>query len=103
VTNGTTAAAAYLPPDIWIEALKDGVAAIRCAAACDQEGLGVIVDGNKHPGPLVAAIAGIAAGVCRQGGLDDAGIAALLHWIASQLTDLLLDQEKPAEGGERHP
>jgi hypothetical protein len=98
VTGDT--AVAYLPPDIWIEALRDGAAAIRCAAAFDQEGLGVIIHGNEHPGPLVAAIAAIAAGVCRQGGLDDAGIAALLPWIASQLTDLLLDQEKPTEGGE---
>jgi hypothetical protein len=102
VTDDARPTPAYLAPDIWIEALKGGVAAIRCMAAYDQEGLGAIVNGNEHPGPLVAAIAAIAAGVCRQGGLDDAGIAALLPWIASQLTDLVLDQEKPAEGGGSH-
>lgn len=90
----------YLAPDIGIDAVRDAVAAIKCVAAGDSEGLDAVVNGNEHPRCLVAAIAVIAAKICHQGGLDDAGIAALLAWIAPQGADFFLDQEKPAEGGD---
>jgi hypothetical protein len=100
VTGDT--AVPYLPPETAVDALKDACAVVRCAAANDLEGLGAVINGNEHPRRLVMVIASVAAVICRRGGLDDAGIAALLAGIASELTDLLLDQEKPAEGGGSH-
>jgi len=96
--SGDQVAAAFLAPEVGVDALKDAVVAIKCAAAYDQEGLSAVINGSKHPRSVVAAIAAIAAVICRQGGLDDAGIAALLPWIASQLTDLPARPEAACQG-----
>lgn len=92
----------YLAPDIGFDALKDAVALIKCTAAEDSEGIGVIANGNAHPRCLAGAVAAIAVMVCRRGHLDNAGIDALLSEIASQAGDWLLDQQRPAEAVISH-
>jgi len=81
-----------------VDALKDAVAAIRCAVAEDAEGLRAIVYGTAYPHHLAATIAGVAAVICIKGGLDNARITALVGEIASQLTDFVLDQARPGSG-----
>lgn len=91
----------YLAPDLGFEALKDAAALIRCLAAGDGEGLNSITSGNSCPPRLATAVAVIAVGFCRRGGLDNAGIDALLADISAEVGDFLLDQEAPGEGGEQ--
>jgi histidine ammonia-lyase len=92
--------AGYLEPAVWVDALKDAAAIIRCIAAEDDEGRNVIVNGNSQPRAVTAAIALIALHVCRRGALSNADIDVLLADIKADLTDRLLDQNKPAGGGD---
>jgi hypothetical protein len=99
VTADAAAPAPYLAPDVGFDALKDAVALIRCMAAEDAEGTDAIANGSDHPRCLAGMIGMIAIMICRRGHLDNAAINVLLSEIAYQIRDLLLDQERPGEGG----
>jgi hypothetical protein len=87
--------APYLDPAIGIDAFRDAAAAVRAFAAGDGEGLSAILDGTDAPRHVASALAGIAVYVCRRGGLDDAGIAALLTEVTGCASDFILDQKRP--------
>ena len=90
------ALAAYVPPAIGFDVLKDALALIRCSAARDGEGFMAIISGTAYPLDLAGMTATVAAIACRRAGLDDDAIAALLGDAGADLADLLLDQHKPA-------
>ncbi|MFC9637145.1 hypothetical protein ACFTZF_01175 [Streptomyces mirabilis] len=82
----------YLAPSAGIDAFRDAAAAVRAFAADDGEGLRAILDGTDAPRHVASALAGIAVYICRRGGLDDAGIAALLAEFTTDASDVILDQ-----------
>jgi hypothetical protein len=96
VTAEAAPATPYLAPGIGFEALKDAAALIRCLAAGDDEGHGVIINANSHPRCLAGMVASITVQLCRQVGLSDQALDLLLTDITTWCTDLLLDQQRPA-------
>ena len=89
--------AAYVPPAIGFDVLKDAAALIRCSAAGDGEGVMAILGSTAYPLDLAGMTATVAVIACRRAGLDGDAIAALLGDAGADLADLLLDQPKPAE------
>lgn len=89
--------AAYVPPAIGFDVLKDALALIGCSAAGDGEGFVAIIGSTTYPRDLAGMAATVAVIAYRRAGLDDDAIAALLGDAGAGLADLLLDQEKPAE------
>ncbi|WP_269858737.1 hypothetical protein [Streptomyces sp. RPT161] len=85
----------YIAPALGIDAFRDAAAAIRCLSAADGEGVHAILSGTDAPRHVAFALATIAVAICRRGGLDDAGITALLAEIIGTASDLILDQASP--------
>lgn len=85
----------YIAPEIGVGALRDAVAAIRCMASGDREGLHAVLSGTDAPRQLAGMLAAVAAAICRRAGLDEAGIAAVLAGISHEVADLILDQPRP--------
>lgn len=89
--------APYLEPAIGIDAFRDAAAAVRCLAAGDGEGVHAILAGTDAPRHVAWALNIIAVHVCHRGGLDDAGIAALLAEVTGCASDYILDQKRPEQ------
>jgi hypothetical protein len=100
MTADATVPTPYLAPDVGFDALKSAVALIRCCADGDGEGIGAIINGAANLHELAGMTATIAAIICLRVSRDRNGIDALLAAVSSDLTNLLLDQEKPAGGGD---
>jgi hypothetical protein len=84
--------AAYVPPAIGFDVLKDAVALIGCSAAGDGEGVMAILSSTTYPRDLAGMTATVAVIACRRAGLDADAMAALLGDAGADLADLLLDQ-----------
>lgn len=82
----------YLDLALGIDAFRDAAAAVRCLAAGDGEGVHAILAGTDAPRHVAWALNVIAVTICRRGGLDEAGIAALFTEITGFASDSLLDQ-----------
>lgn len=91
----------YIAPDVGVDALKDAIAAVRCVAVWDAQGLDAVLSGTARPQAVAAMLATLAVIICRKGGLDDPGIDALLASIKADATNFLLDQPQP-EGVTSH-
>lgn len=85
-----------LAPAAVLDAIRDSVALIRCCATQDSAGILAIVNGTDNPCYLAGMTAAAAAVICRRGELDDASIGPFLDSVATELTDRLLDQQRPA-------
>jgi hypothetical protein len=97
--------AGYLgEPDAGPDAVRDAVAAIRCVAGGDPEGLHAVLNGTDSPRQVAAVLASITAVIFLQGGLDAAGIASVLGEMTAQANDFPLGvvPGPSAEGGDPH-
>ncbi|MFJ5027767.1 hypothetical protein ACIQB5_06660 [Streptomyces sp. NPDC088560] len=101
--DGAQQGTPYLAPALGIDAFRDAAAAVRAFAADDGEGLRAILDGTDAPRHVASALAGIAVYICRRGGLDDAGIAALLTEVTGCASDYILDQKRPEQPSAEVP
>ena len=88
--------APYLEPELGIDAFRDAAAAVRCLAAGDGEGVHAILAGTDAPRHVAGALLVITFLTCRRGGLDNAGIVALLAEITADAFDFILDQPRSA-------
>jgi len=85
----------YIAPEIAFDALRDAVAAIRCAISGDAEGLHAVITGTTRPQHVAATAVSIAAVVIQRAGLNDEGVKAVLSEISARGGDFLLDQPAP--------
>jgi hypothetical protein len=90
----------YIAPDRGFDALRDAVAAIRCAISGDAEGLHAVISGSARPQHVAAMAVSIAAVVIQRTGLDDDGMKAVLSDISARSADFLLDQPPPGAQGD---
>lgn len=95
--TGTGQPAAYMPPEIGFDTLKDTAALIRCTLDGDAEGIDAILSGTPAPRELAGMAATVAALICTRGGLTAAQCGALVDAIATDLGNLMLDQQ-PGRG-----
>lgn len=80
-----------LPPDRGMDALRDAIAAVKCCATDDSEGLHAILMGTGDPRGALGMLAAITAGILANGGLPGQASGPLLDDVGRQVADGLLD------------
>ena len=96
--------AGYLgEPDGGPDAVRDAVAAIRCVAGGDPEGLHAVLNGTDSPRQVASVLATITAVIFLRGGMDADAIDSVLAQMTAHANDFPVIVPGPsAEGGDPH-
>jgi hypothetical protein len=93
-------AAAAEPDWAWLtesgmDLIADAIAAVRCCATGDAEGLQAVVNGCDHPRALTGMIAVLASSLLKLGGAEGADAEAVLGLARHAVSDMVLDLPRP--------